>query len=217
MTSTIRKVSTLTAVLLAFSTAGMASLLSPNATFGFIPLGGALAISPGNDLLAATSVTLPSSELINTVPSTAFGIANDFDGATPLLTAGNSLVLNPLTISLTSGPVSLPDLISFPSSTGRFDFSASSEVVSFSAATRSVSALFLGTFHDTTAGGFSDAPASVTFSFNQSAANTATNDSATFSTPPQAVIASVPEPGSLFLLSSALVGLVLFGRKRFAR
>ncbi|HXB71388.1 MAG TPA: PEP-CTERM sorting domain-containing protein [Candidatus Acidoferrales bacterium] len=214
MTPTIRKVLTLTAVLLAFSTVGMASPVSPNATFGFIPLG-TVTISPGANLLTATSITLPSSELINTVPPTAFGITNDFAG---LLAPGDVTALNPLTLNLTSGPVAMPNLIQFPGS-DRFSFSPATEQVVFTpgaAGASAVSVFFLGTFHDTT-NVFSDAPASVALSFNQPAVGGALNGSATFSTPPQAFISSVPEPGSMFLLSSALVGLVLFGRKRLAR
>ena len=200
------------AMLLAFSSIGTAGTLI-NATFGFTPIGTVTADNV--DLLAATTVTLPATEIVNTIPATAFGNPNDLLG---LLLLGDSVTLSPLALSLTTGDAPVPNLLLFSSGTSpanRFSFSASTEHISFSPSTRAVSLYFLGTFHDGN-GVYDDAPASLTISLNQSAAQTTINASGTFSSPPSPDTGA-PEPATLAMMGSALVGLGVIGRKRFAR
>jgi hypothetical protein len=201
------------ALLIAFSSAGLA--LTANATFGFVPIG---TITANNaDLLMATTITLPGTNIANTVPPNNADSANDFfctgTNTATCVVAGSNVTVFPLTFSLMTGPVSLPNFLVFSSSTtpaNRYTFSATSETVAVNSTTRSVSAFFLGTFHDLSST-FADNGADVSFSFTQAAVSGTVNGSATFSTPP------IPEPTTIALLGSALVCLGLVGRKRFAR
>ena len=200
------------ALLLAFSSLGTAGLVA-NGTFGFIPVG--TVGSDNSDLLSSTTITMPGIELINTIPPTAFGNPNDFVG---LLSTGDTVTLSPLTLSLTTGDAPAVNILVFSSGTspvGRFTFSAATENISFTPSTRAVSLYFLGTFHDTQ-GVYDDAAASLTISLNQSAPQTTINASGTFSTPP-VPDTGAPEPATLAMMGSALIGLGVIGRKRFAR
>jgi hypothetical protein len=202
------------ALLIAFSSAGLA-LTTANATFGFAPIG---TITANNaDLLMATTITLPALNIVNTVPPINVVSPNDFfctgTNTATCVAAGSNVTLNPLTFSLMTGPVSLPNFLVFSSSTtpaNRYTFSPTSETVAVNSTTRSVSAFFLGTFHDLS-GTFADNGADVSFSFTQAAVSGTVNGSGTFSTPP------IPEPTTLTLLASALVAVGLVGRKRFGR
>jgi hypothetical protein len=202
------------AVLIAFSSAGFAA--TANATFGFIPIG---TITANNaDLLMATMITLPGNDIVNTVPTTnAAGGANDFfctaTNTASCVALASNVTVNPLSFSLMTGPVNLMNFLVFSSTTtpaNRYTFSATSESVAFNNATRSVSTIFFGTFHDTT-GQFADDAGDISFSFTQSAAGSTINGSGSFSTPP------IPEPTTAALLGLALVGVGLVGRKRLAR
>jgi len=202
------------ALLIAFSSAGLA-LTTANATFGFAPIG---TVSANNaDLLMATTITLPGLNIVNSVPPFNVVSPNDFfctgtNSATCVALSSN-VTVNPLTFSLMTGPVNLPNFLVFSSSTtpaNRYTFSPTSETVGFKSTTRRASAFFLGTFHDT-GGTFADDLGDVSFSFTQSAVSGAINGSGSFSTPP------IPEPTTVALLGSALVCLGLVGRKRFAR
>jgi hypothetical protein len=207
-----RNVLTLIPAVLAFATLASASPAAPNATFGFVPIG-TISLSPGNDLLTATSITLPGDLMVNTLPALAFGLPNDFVG---VFLAGDTVTQSPLTLSLTGPSTPLPDLLEFSTAiANRFTFSAATETLSFSPSTRSVALYFLGTFHDT-ASVFADAPASLTLSFDQSAANTAIDGSGTFSVPP-GTPPGLPEPATMILTASALIGAGLLGRKRVVR
>ena len=119
------------AVLIAFSSAGFAA--TANATFGFTPIG-TISANNGGDILAATAITMPGIEVVNTVPPTNLGSANDrfctgTNAATCVALASN-VTLSPLTIPLMTGAVSLPNFLSFSSSTtptNRYTFSAAAE------------------------------------------------------------------------------------------
>jgi hypothetical protein len=206
------------ALLGAFS--GAAFAIPANATLGFIQFG--TVSSNNSDLLLSTTVSLPASEFVNTVPSLNFGSPNDFvcTGSNPnqCVGLGDAVTLTSLTFNLTTGPLSLPNLLVFSSgNSNRYQFSATSSQVSSDSTTRSVALYFLGGFHDTDpTTPFDDAPASLSFAFTQSAPGGAINFTATFSTPP-APPTGTPEPATTALLGSALIGVGLIGRKKLSR
>ena len=192
-----------------------------NGTFGYVPLGGATTYTGASLGAATTSVTLPSNEIINTLPPTFLGNPNDFaaGGAAPLALS-QTVVLNPLTIStlglVNTGlqVVNLPQYLTFSSGTSpanRFQFSATSIMVT-SSGTGNLAIGLLGTIHDV-ANVFSDNSASVSYSFTQTVPGSAVNGSATFATPQDVLVS--PEPSTLGLAGLAVVaGLAAVRRRR---
>ena len=200
------------ALLLALSTVSFAGI-APNGSFGFALLGCcSLDGSPGGqgDLLTAGNVAWGNGSpdfIITTNDSTTFGNPNDFFNISPI--TGD---LSPDSVN-TGGPADVMGA-SFGLG-GIYSFTSISEIRSKDPLTRAVSYYFMGTFHDST-GNFGDATASLTLQFTQSAPNTSISGSGTFSTPP-VPFGNAPEPATMGLFGSALVGLGLIGRKRLAR
>jgi hypothetical protein len=203
-------------LLLAFSTSSFAGI-SPNGSFGF-SISACCSLdgnpSPQGDILSATTITWFSGAdiFINTQDATTFLLPNDFVG---LFNGLGTLSPN----SVTTNAVDSMDLAFGPtgvSCTGQcYTFTSSSELRTVSTDTRSISYYFLGMFHDQS-GTYDDAAASLTLSFSQSAANASIQGGGTLSTPP-VPFTGAPEPATMALFGSALVGISLIGRKRLSR
>ncbi len=175
-----------------------------NGTFGYGPLGDLAYIPSGSPISAATFVTIPSTELVNTVPGTYLGNPNLFGG---LVALGDSITVSPLTLSTTSGPSILPDYIIFE---GRFHYSMAS-IVWTTSAVSNLSFNSQGTFHDAN-GVYNDALASLSGSFTQTGGSSGTvNGSFTFATPPGP---AVPEPATYVLMLEMIGGFVVLSRLR---
>jgi hypothetical protein len=149
---------------------------------------------------------------VNTVPCDYLGNPNDFAnspcaGLTPLPT-GSAITFNDYTLDLTFA--SLPIL----TWGGEYTFTASSglKVDTVVGGGESVAVYYAGTFSDSGTN-YNATPASVTLSFEQDGGPTATVDfSGTFADPPES--APTPEPATLALLGSALIGLGTVRRRR---
>ena len=85
-------------VAVAMLAGGDASADPLNGTFGYVPIGSTTFTPPGN-IGTATSVTIPSTEIVNTIPTTFLGKPNDFFSGPASFALGNSVTVNPLTLS----------------------------------------------------------------------------------------------------------------------
>lgn len=195
-----------------------------NATFGFAPLGSTT--YTGATLGSATSVTIPGFEQINNLPATYLGMQNDFaaGGLSPLA-LGQTVTVNPLTLTVSGinagfQAASLGTYLTFSSgTTPAFRYAFSGTSIRFSSSTPGDLAVdIVGTIRDT-AGVFMDSTANVSFAFTQTTPTSATNFSATFSTP-SAIIPPgnpVPEPATIGMAgTAAFLGLGYMIRKRRA-
>jgi len=116
---------------------GDASADPLNGTFGYVPIGSTTFAPPG-DIGTATSVTIPSTEIVNTIPATFLGNPNAFFSGPASYSTGANVTVSPLTLSPmfvndhTFHPEVLPAYLTFASGTGgstpanRFVFSMSS-------------------------------------------------------------------------------------------
>jgi hypothetical protein len=209
-----RLIASFAALLAALAFGQTAKASSVAGTLGFTPIGSTM--YAGSTLGSATSVTLPSLNVVNNLPDTA---GNDFAsgpvGST--LALGDAVHFSSLTID-TSAPhneaiaVSGPS-ISFSSGTSpldRYVFTPTLEMITSDSA-NSLTISYTGYIVDT--GGLYDSnTSSVQFGFT-TVSNGAANYSATLAAP--AAFSLIPEPSSFVLASIAgIVGLGVAARRR---
>lgn len=173
-----------------------------NGQIGFIPLGGVTINSTG--INGATTFTMPSTNIVNDVPTTYLGSASSFysDGT---VSEGNSVTFDDST--LTYGATPTGTLLTIDG----YTFDATSATWARSTATDEVSVYFLGTFDG--APTYQTGDASLSLSFNQSGGSGDVNYSATLSTPPAPDPVSVPEPATMAVLGAGMIGLLATRRR----
>ncbi|HLH56761.1 MAG TPA: hypothetical protein VKY92_24460 [Verrucomicrobiae bacterium] len=166
-----------------------------NGTFGFTPVGSITYSGP--DLGQADSISLPATEIVNTVPANYNGSLNDFysgPAAIPLLSHVN---LGALTLSLpaqsgTYTPVNYPNFLVISDQTNpadRFDFTLI-ELMRASSSSSDLEVYAQGILHDSS-GVFSDTSGLLSITFTQAGPGAAVN--ASFSVASTAV----PEAGTI--------------------
>ena len=174
--------------------AQVASAGMMNGTLGFVPVGSPAVTFTGADLGHATSITIQSLEIVNTVPTLFNGIANDFSTFAPVF---SHVTVSPLSLTLPN-PGIIPGYVMF----GGFTFDLTGLVISHATA----NSLHFTGIGIMTGNGFDATAAQLSASFTSTGVGAA-NGSFTLSAPPT----SVPETGTI-LVSLAPLALLLVYR-----
>ena len=189
--------------------------LALNGTFGFTPIG-TISYS-GLNLGQADSVTLPATEVVNTVPITYDGAANDFYAGSSAIPLLSHLAVNPSTLTLPSvwgsfvprGYVNFLVISDGTNPNNRYDFSLLS-LMKTSNGPSDLEVYGEGILHDTQ-GVFADTTGLLSIAFTQTGQNGAVNASFSVAT------SVVPEPGTLvagcFAFGWVLIGSFAYGRR----
>ncbi len=185
----------------------------PYGTFAFSPLTGSVSFT-GSSLGTATQVSFPAKIVVNSAPLNYIGHSNifyDMGQNNPVF----STALNPthLTVSnINAGPVTydLTHFLTWSDDGDTFYFTLTSGTWTSSASTN-LSFVGIGTFSDSL-GDYISGTSEISLGFTNTGT---TNYSGTFDVPPPP---PVPEPSSLVLLGSGLLGaaFLLFRRNRSA-
>lgn len=179
-----------------------------NGTFGFTPIG--TITYSGSNLGQADSVTFPGIEVVNTVPPTYNGAANDFSSGAAGIPLLSHVTINPSSLNLPSVsgtfiPVSDVNFLVISDGTSpadRFDFSLLG-LMKTSSGPSDLEVYGEGILHDTQ-GVFSDTTGLLGIAFTQSGSSGAVNASFSVAT------SVVPEPGTM-AAGCLAVGCVLLG------
>jgi hypothetical protein len=176
-----------------------------NGTFGFTPIG-TISYS-GPNLGQSDSVTLPATEVVNTVPVSYNGIANDFYAGSSSVPLMSQVAVNPLTLILPAvwGTFVQSDYVNFltisdgTTPNNRYDFSLHN-LMKASSGGGDLELYGEGVLHDTQ-GVFADTTGLLSIAFTQ-AQSGAVNASFSIAT------SVVPEPGT-FAAGCFTLGFVM--------
>ena len=195
---------------------------------------GSVSYTPGGDLKDAATIQLPVAMGVNGLLDNYLTDPNDFcttgadlclhTGPAPLTLAtsvsfnSNWDALHLRTLDLSGAH--LPQLSFTDTNADNYTFDATSMTVTrgTTGGSTGVSVYYAGLLNDSNSSFDANMAASLSFTFTQTGGPTGSvSGGGTFATPPEAPPNTTPEPATMALLGSALVGVGLFGRKRFAR